>query len=175
MLWGEARRENMVAARCVGMSIEFSLPILAKVVRRNMRATVRLTTPLFPGYLFVRPRDDDQWHDAKKAPGVRRYLRIGDYFATVPHEAIVAVRGQEVDMLRRARGVAALSAGRPREPNQFQIGDRVRLGESAGALAGIYGRLAEADERDRLRIFIQAFGGEVPMEVAADALESAGV
>jgi transcriptional antiterminator RfaH len=116
-------------------------------------------TPLpFPGYLFV--LIELQWHTARWAPGVVRFVLNGGMPAAVPDGVIASLRRREVD------GLIEL----PR-PARFRTGDPVRV--TAGPLAGQLGLFQGMKPKERVEVLLAILGGEQRVTLAADAVEPA--
>ena len=117
----------------------------------------------------------------KATPGVRRFMRgssvdeaadgSGERLALLPDSVIYAIRDQEQAALARAIPLERQMRGRTRAPLVIKPGDQVRLTEEAGPFAGLYARLIDTDEGQRIKLAVDLFGRETTMTVAADAVE----
>lgn len=113
--------------------------------RRSLR-----TTPLFPGYLFI--RIEGIWRCLLGTFGVIDLIRSGNMPATV--------RPWEIEQMRRQEnrdGVIVLPLSR------YQHGDRLRV--TRGPLVDRIGTYAGLSARDRVRVLFSMFDREVPIEL----------
>lgn len=150
-----SRHEHLVDQALQQKQIVSYLP-KRKVVRTWQGHRRAVEVPLFPGYLFVRPRAEQY--------GGMRYIRgscglvmsAGCTPARLPEEDVLAVRtlidsGVALDV------DAALVAGQ-----------RVKI--IAGPLIGLEGQLIRFKNREVLVINVDLVGSSVRVEVAADAI-----
>jgi len=116
--------------------------------------------PLFPRYLFLRPRDVGQsLAPARSTVGVSGIVRFGLDYAVVSPSVIA-------DLLRRAdpqSGLHTLKPGRP-----FNSGDPVSL--IAGPFGGLDGIFEQQAGHERVVILLRLLGREVAVCVPGECL-----
>ena len=150
-----SRHEKRVAEQLRAKSIESFLPIhrCRHKWRNGISADVEL--PLFPGYLFARPRIGER-SVLLQLPGI-----VG-FAVSTAHPT--AVPDDEIDALRKVMG--SLGA----EPHPFlNVGDRVRI--IAGPLAGLEGILTRRKQELRLVLSIQIIMRSIAVEVSERDIE----
>ncbi|HWX54288.1 MAG TPA: UpxY family transcription antiterminator [Verrucomicrobiae bacterium] len=103
------RHEKRVAEHLAGRAVEFFLPQYETVSRRKDRR-VRLSLPLFPGYLFVRILLEERLR-VLEAPGVVRLVGSNGHPAELPEEDLEKLRNGLSGSLR-AEPHPFLAAGR---------------------------------------------------------------
>jgi transcription antitermination factor NusG len=132
-------QEKRVAAELGAREVEHFLP-LYNSVRRWKDRRVRLTLPLFPGYLFVRLALQDRLR-VLQIPAVVRLIGFGG----LP----TALRDEEVQMLRAGIGSESHAGPHP----FLTVGRRVRI--VSGPLAGFKGILRRKQNNFRLIVSIE--------------------
>lgn len=128
-------------------------------VRERVGAKWR-TTPLFPGYFFV--RIVDQWRVLNRTVGVMRVVQFGPEPARCPDEVIG-------ELLARADrdGIIRLSARRP--PRRiFTPGAAVAIAD--GPLRGLEAIHTGMSAHDREIVLLTMLGASRPIEIAAGLL-----
>lgn len=70
-------------------------------VKKTARGKVRFLEALFPGYLFVFSPIEDTRRLMDSVPGVRRVVRVGDRYATVPGSVIAGLKDRFPDGIFR--------------------------------------------------------------------------
>ncbi len=117
-----------------------------------------VTRRVFPGYVMVEMvLDDDTWTLVRTTPGVTGFVESGG--------KPVPLSPEEVEELERS---IVESKVRPRIA--FSPGDTVRVLE--GAFADFNGKVESVDpERSKVKILINIFGRETPVELEVDQVE----
>ena len=112
---------------------------------------------LFPGYILVRCRlDDDSWYVIRNTPGVTGFLGSGKKPMKLTRKEIETFL--PVDDEQVAPTVAAQPV------RNFEEGDLVRVRD--GALAEFSGHIIEInDEQEKVRVSVDIFGRETPVEL----------
>lgn len=127
---------------------------------KNGRRTVS-ERKFFPGYVLVEMEmSDDSWHLVKSTPRVSGFIG-GTANRPVP------ISQKEVDAI-----LAKVQVGgeKPRPRIEFEVGQQVRINE--GPFADFNGSVAEVDyERNKLRVAVQIFGRETPVELEFSQVE----
>ena len=114
---------------------------------------------VFPGYLLVRMRlDDDSWYVVRNTPGVTGFVgERRQAHAAVPqgsrgHPRRGEARGRRRPRRRCARGWSTRWAS--------------RCGSSPGPFADFNGAISEIDvDRSKLKVLVNIFGRETPVEL----------
>ena len=151
------RHEKSVAEQLTGRGVEFYLPLYETVSRWKDRR-VRLSLPLFPGYVFVRIPLCERLH-VLGVPSVVRLVGFNGRPAPLPEEEIESLRN----------GLSALRA----EPYPFlKAGRHVRIVQ--GPLQGLEGVLLRRKGRYRLVISLDLIQRSICVDVDADSLRPAG-
>src|SRR5712692_2752675 len=151
------RHEKSVAEQLTGRGVEFYLPLYETVSRWKDRR-VRLSLPLFPGYVFVRIPLCERLR-VLGVPSVVRLVGFNGRPAPLPEEEIESLRN----------GLSTLRA----EPHPFlKAGRRVRIVQ--GPLQGLEGVLLRRKGRYRLVISLDLIQRSICVDVDADSLQPAG-
>jgi transcription antitermination factor NusG len=121
-----------------------------RVVRRWTDRKAVVDLPLFPGYVFVRPRED-QYEDMRYIRGSCGLILTGTKPAAMPENDLEAVK-------------LLVGSGAPRAVNTKLIpGQRVEV--IAGPFIGIRGELIRSKSQERLVINAFLLGSSVSVEV----------
>lgn len=152
-----ARHEKRVAEQLEKKAIECYLPLYQTSSRWKDRR-VRLSLPLFPGYVFVRIPLGERL-GVLTIPSVVRLVGFKGQPAPLPEEEIESLRN----------GLSALRA----EPYPFlKAGRRVRIVQ--GPLEGLEGVFLRRKGRYRLVISLDLIQRSICVDVDADSLQPAG-
>lgn len=118
---------------------------------------------MFPGFIFYRVREG--WKRLSSTRGISRLFLTGvdaDARPTRVHE-------REIDALREREDEDGFVTLQP----LFESGDRVRVTDGGGSLAGLEGTVQLASARERCRVLVEMLGQKVAFELDARALEPA--
>jgi transcription antitermination factor NusG len=127
---------------------------LYESMRRWKDRKIRLSLPLFPGYVFVRGATERRL-PVLTTPGVHMIISRGEQIATIPDEEIEAIR-------RTVEGDLRV------EPHPFlRCGERVRV--IRGSLEGVEGILTRKKNLYRLVLSVEMLAQSVSVEI--DALD----
>ncbi|ASP17184.1 transcription termination/antitermination protein NusG [Neisseria sp. 23W00296] len=136
------------------------VPVEEVVDIKNGRKTVS-ERKFFPGYVLVEMEmTDDSWHLVKSTPRVSGFVG-GSGNRPLP------ISQREVDAI-----MAQVQTGgeKPKPRVEFEIGQQVRVNE--GPFADFNGIVEEVNyERNRLRVSVQIFGRETPVELEFGQVE----
>jgi transcriptional antiterminator RfaH len=149
----QPQRERL-ALHCLALEgFEVYLPRLRQMRRQGARK-VESSSPLFPGYLFV--RIVLQWRKAHWGPGVIGLIMDGGQPARVPVGVLDEIRAREV------RGLVVL-------PSKLKPGDSVRIvhGVLAGRLALFDGMAAH----ERVMVLLSLLGGARRLTLPREDIE----
>jgi transcriptional antiterminator NusG len=113
---------------------------------------------VFPGYLLVRMElSDDSWYVVRNTPGVTGFVGSG----TKP----IPLSEREVDKILKRKG----EAEKPRPKAEWQTNDPVRV--TTGPFANFQGVISEVDdERQKVKVLVNIFGRETPVELSYDQI-----
>ena len=150
-----SRHEGAVECDLQARRITAYLP-RRNVVRRLNDRKVVVQMPLFPGYVFIRPRED-QYEGIRCVRGSCGLVLVGCKAAAMPERDLDAVRILE-------RSGAALVVNPRLIPGQ-------RVEVRAGPLMGIRGELVRIKSRERLVINARLLSSSVSVEVDSDNVE----
>jgi transcriptional antiterminator NusG len=128
---------------------------------RRGRRQVR-TRKVFPGYVILEAEmADDLRHLVRNTPGVTGFVG--------PDRQPVALHPEEIQNILRQVGEEAES--RVRAP--WEVGDAVRV--LAPPFEDFQGKIQEVNlTREKLKVLIELFGRETPVEVGFDDVEKVG-
>lgn len=144
-----SRHEHQVASQLESKGLESLLPCYERLSRWSDRVR-RVRTPLFPGYVFVHIRADEQV----------RVLQTSGVVHLVAHAGRPAVlTDSEVERLR-----SCMQRPEMLEPHPFlALGQRVRV--RFGPFAGLEGFLVRRMNGDRLVISVQQIMRSVSIDL----------
>jgi transcription antitermination factor NusG len=144
-----ANHEKRVADQFVSRRVEHFLPQYESV-RRWKDRKVRLTLPLFPGYLFVHLASQERLR-VLQVPGVVRLVGFSGSPTPMPEEELLRIR-------------EFLGQGCRAEPHPYlQLGRRARV--VRGPLAGMEGIVLRRKKRSRLVISFDLIQRSMTIEI----------
>ena len=149
----EARTQSMNMEERI---FEIVIPLEDVVDFKNGKKVV-VQKKVFPGYLLVRMRlDDDSWFVVRNTPGVTGFVGAGNKPTPLPRrdvEGFLAVKDEGEEPGRK---------GRPRL--EYEMGETVRVKE--GPFADFQGEIVEINEDQlKLKVLVNIFGRETPVEL----------
>ncbi|MBN3859750.1 transcription termination/antitermination protein NusG [Neisseriaceae bacterium PsAf] len=109
----------------------------------------------FPGYILVQMEmSDETWHLVKSTP------KITGFIGGTSHRPL-PITQKEVD---RILNQVQSGVEKPKPKVEFEVGERVRVTE--GPFADFNGVVEEVNyERNKLKVSVQIFGRETPVEL----------
>ncbi len=118
---------------------------------------VTVKKKVFPGYLLVRCRlDDDAWYVVRNTPGVTGFVGSGSKPTPLSRKEVESILGVTPDSTGPER------KARPRFG--FDVGEQVRV--TAGPFADFNGAISEIDmDKSKLKVLVNIFGRETPVEL----------
>lgn len=155
-------RQNL-EARTSSMNMEhriYEVVIpMEDVVEFKAGKKVVVQKKMFPGYLLVRCRlDDDSWYVIRNTPGVTGFVGAGNKPSPLPRrdvETFLAVKTEEEQ---------AQAPKRQRPRLAYEINETVRVKE--GPFADFSGEIVEINEDQlKLKVLVDIFGRETPVEL----------
>jgi len=133
------RGEELASKHLANQGFVVYLPMCPRTVRRRDRHITEIS-PMFPGYLFVRPATAEQSISSiRSTVGVQKLVRFGTEFAQAAETLILDIKTMEA----RLRG--------GRAPSPFKAGDEVEITE--GPFAGITAKVFACAESRVLLLF----------------------
>ena len=139
---------------------EILVPVEEVVDIKNGRRTVS-ERKFFPGYVLVEMEmSDDSWHLVKSTP------RVSGFVGGVANHPL-PISQKEVETIMAQ---VQVDGEKPKPRVSFEIGQRVRVNE--GPFADFNGIVEEVNyERNKLRVSVQIFGRETPVELEFGQVE----
>ncbi|MCW3481730.1 transcription termination/antitermination protein NusG [Neisseriaceae bacterium JH1-16] len=130
------------------------VPVEEVVDIKNGRRSIT-ERKFFPGYVLVEMEmTDDTWHLVKSTPKVTGFVG-----GTANRPAPISVKEVEAIMQQMQEGVE-----KPKPKVLFEVGERVRVTE--GPFTDFNGSVDEVNyERNKLRVSVQIFGRDTPVEL----------
>jgi len=149
----EARTQSMNMEEKI---YEIVIPMEDVVEFKNGKKVV-VSKKVFPGYLLVRLRlDDDSWFVVRNTPGVTGFVGAGNTPTPLPRRDVESFLTVKADGEEQAR------KGRPRL--EYTVGETVRVKE--GPFADFQGEIDEINEDQlKLKVLVNIFGRETPVEL----------
>ena len=155
VLYARHQHERKVASILSGKGFQTFLPMY-DAVHRWVDRNKRVSSPLFPGYVFF-VDEADRRLQVLATPGVHTILMTGVAPALIPNEEMAAIR-RAIDSPFRV------------EPHEFLgNGDLVRI--MGGPLAGLEGIVSRKKDLYRLVLSIKMLGRSAAVEIDSAALE----
>lgn len=154
-------RQNL-EARTSSMNMEhriYEVVIpMEDVVEYKQGKKVVVQKKMFPGYLLVRCRlDDDSWYVIRNTPGVTGFVGAGNKPSPLPRrdvETFLAVKADDDEQAPKRQ--------RPRLA--YDLNETVRVKE--GPFADFSGEIVEINEDQlKLKVLVDIFGRETPVEL----------
>ncbi|WP_308185153.1 transcription termination/antitermination protein NusG [Neisseria polysaccharea] len=136
------------------------VPVEKVVDIRNGRKTIS-ERKSYPGYVLVEMKmTDDSWHLVKSTPRVSGFIG-GRANRPTP----ISQREAEIILQQVQTGIE-----KPKPKVEFEVGQQVRVNE--GPFADFNGVVEEVNyERNKLRVSVQIFGRETPVELEFSQVE----
>lgn len=155
-LYTRHRHEKSVAELLNGKGMVAFLP-LYDAVRRWKDRLKHLCLPLFPNYVFVYSRSQNDRGAILSTPGIYDIVRIAGVPAPIPNEEIEAIQ-------------RVVEQGLKAEPHPFlKSGDRVRV--KSGLLKDVDGILVRKKGFYRLVLSVELLARSISVEVEAADVE----
>ena len=136
------------------------VPVEKVVDIRNGRKTIS-ERKSYPGYVLVEMEmTDDSWYLVKSTPRVSGFIG-----GTANKPMPISQREAEIILQQVQTG-----AEKPKPKIEFEVGQQIRVNE--GPFADFNGVVDEVNyERNKLRVSVQIFGRETPVELAFGQVE----
>lgn len=136
------------------------VPVEEVVDIKNGRKTIS-ERKFFPGYVLIEMEmTDDSWHLVKSTPRVSGFIG-----GTANRPMPISQREVDAILQQVQSGVE-----KPKPKVEFEVGQQVRVNE--GPFAEFNGVVEEVNyERNKLRVTVQIFGRETPVELEFNQVE----
>ena len=136
------------------------VPVEEVVDIKNGRKTIS-ERKFYPGYVLVEMEmTDDSWHLVKSTPR-------GNGFVGGSGNRPIPISQKDADAILQQ---AKTGVEKPKPKVEFEVGQQVRVNE--GPFADFNGIVDEVNyERNRLRVSVQIFGRETPVELEFGQVE----
>jgi transcriptional antiterminator NusG len=161
----EKKVKSNLEARTSSMNMEekiFEIVIpMEDVVEFKGGRKVTVQKKVFPGYLLVRCRmDDDSWYVIRNTPGVTGFVgqgRLG--------QKPTPLSRREVETFLAAKGDGEPGVPTRSKPKlEYEVGENVRVKE--GPFADFTGTIAEINaDHMKMKVIVNIFGRETPVEM----------
>lgn len=153
-----AGKESKVTRAFVQRGVSFYFPIVRS--RRTMKGYTRwIISPLFTGIIFI--PDVQAGLGGVMVDGVDGYVKMGDYYPSLPPA--------EIDRVREIEKLLNIPVSRQRR--LFREGQKIRVIEGPFAeFAGVVDRL---DSDGRLKVLMDIFGRMTPVALDEGQIEPA--
>jgi transcription antitermination factor NusG len=161
VIYASSRQEKKVAILLQKMGVEFYLPLI-KHLRVWSDRKKWIESPLFNGYLFVRPKNLQR--DLILAlPGVVKFLRYNGQDASLNNSEVETMR----NLIARGYEIADLEGN-----EQFKVGEKVKI--VAGPMKNYEGEiLMQAGDRFAF-IVLENFGRAVKVKLPKQVIRKIG-
>ena len=160
----EKKVKQNLEARTASMNMdgrihEVVIP-MEDVVEFRQGKKVVVQKKMFPGYLLVRCRlDDDSWFVIRNTPGVTGFVGQGSKPSPLPRH--------EVETFLQVKDEGAEAAAGPKKTRTrklYEMGETVRVKE--GPFADFSGEVIELNEDQlKVKVLVNIFGRETPVEL----------
>ena len=142
---------------------EILVPLEEVTDIRNGRKVVT-ERKFFPGYVLVEMEmTDSSWHLVKSTP------RVNGFIGGTAHRPLPITQHEVEAIMKQVPGEDG-GVRKPRPRVMFTIGQQIRVNE--GPFADFNGVVEHVDyERNKLRVTVQIFGRETPVELEFNQVE----
>ncbi|HFC8517885.1 TPA: transcription termination/antitermination protein NusG [Neisseria weaveri] len=136
------------------------VPVEEVVEIKNGRKTIS-ERKFYPGYVLVEMEmTDDSWHLVKSTP------RVSGFIGGTSNRPMPISQREVEGILQQVK----VGVEKPKPKIEFEIGQQVRVNE--GPFADFNGIVDEVNyERNKLRVSVQIFGRETPVELEFNQVE----
>ena len=161
----EKKVKQNLEARTASMNMdgrihEVVIP-MEDVVEFRQGKKVVVQKKMFPGYLLVRCRlDDDSWFVIRNTPGVTGFVGQGSKPSPLPRREVETFLQVKTD----GEDAAAAGPKKTRTRKLYEMGETVRVKE--GPFADFSGEVIEINEDQlKVKVLVNIFGRETPVEL----------
>ncbi|AXK38582.1 transcription termination/antitermination protein NusG [Crenobacter cavernae] len=156
----KALRERIDRSDVPDLFGQILVPVEEVVDIKNGRRSIT-ERKFFPGYVLVEMEmTDESWHLVKSTPKVTGFIG-----GTANRPAPISAKEVEAIMQQMQEGTE-----KPRPKVLFEVGEKVRVND--GPFTDFNGVVDEVNyERNKLRVAVQIFGRETPVELEFGQVE----
>ncbi|MDO4248720.1 MAG: transcription termination/antitermination protein NusG [Neisseria sp.] len=149
-------KERIIREEMADYFGQILVPVEEVVDIKNGRKTVS-ERKFFPGYVLVEMEmTDESWHLVKSTP------RVSGFIGGTANRPLPISQSEVDAIMTQVAGSGAEKKPKPRV--EFEVGQQVRVNE--GPFADFNGLVDAVDyERNKLRVSVQIFGRETPVEL----------
>lgn len=157
----EKKVKDNLATRISSMHMEDSIYEVVIPTEKRMRfkggRKVEVEEKMFPGYLLVRMKmDDNSWHAVRNTPGVTSFVTMGNNVKPSP------LSKREVERFLGLKEKAAKAAIRFRPA--WKIGETIRV--TAGPFADFNGVVEDINvDQEKVKVLVEIFGRDTAVEL----------
>jgi len=158
VLYVKSRHEKKVNFLLKESKLESFVPTVTTIRQWSDRKK-KIQKPLFPSYVFVNIKSKQEFYSALTIQGVFKYLRFGDYIATVKEQDISIMKG-----LLKLNGISDVST------NNYlpAIGERMKI--NSGQLSGLRCQVVKTKNSNRVFVRIDSLGQNIIASIPANFL-----
>ncbi|WP_336802455.1 transcription termination/antitermination protein NusG [Kaistia sp. MMO-174] len=154
------------------------LPKLRReIIHHRTKKKYTRAFPLFTGYAFVQIASDDRWPALRDCDAVGSVLSLNGRPWAVSSDLVTDLRAAEANMIfddtREARIKRRQEGRTHRETTAMRFPAGLKVQALRGPFAGYHGMVENVTGRGLVRVMMQLFGGEAPVEVPVDWLDAA--
>jgi transcriptional antiterminator RfaH len=180
ILTTEPARELTAAANLVARRYEAFCPSVYRMRPVKCRGVAlkdangrhvrkKVTSPMFPGYIFVNERSAvGRFEKIEQVNGVRRFIRLGEAFATLPDALMQAVQNEEE---RQMAAFEESTKAKSELPIPFVEDGPARI--EGGPYDDFVGKMVRLNRNGRLQMLLNLFGRETKVAVDASQVRAA--
>lgn len=157
----EKKVKDNLATRISSMHMEDSIYEVVIPTEKRMKfkggRKVEVEEKMFPGYLLVRMKmDDNSWHAVRNTPGVTSFVTMGNNVKPSP------LSKREVERFLGLKEKAAKAAIRFRPA--WKIGETIRV--TAGPFADFNGVVEDINvDQEKVKVLVEIFGRDTAVEL----------
>jgi transcriptional antiterminator RfaH len=176
ILCTEPRREGTAMGHLIGRGMRAFMPTELHTRNAGRRVT-KVALPMFPGYLFVRIAiRAGLFMRVETVPGIMRFLRVGERYATVDEVAIDELRfhmlcGLDTRPECTEKELAKSDREKLRKPFVPMVKQQAKL--VTGPFGGLVATITSVDPKGRISLLLDLFGRETKINVDADEIAAA--
>lgn len=154
----KALKEKISREGMEGYFGDILVPVEEVVDVKNGKKTVS-ERKFFPGYVLIEMEMvDESWHLVKSTP------RVNGFIGGTGNRPLPITAKEVASIMAQVGGGALQGEKKPRPRVEFEVGQQVRVSE--GPFADFGGLVDAVDyERNKLRVAVQIFGRETPVEL----------
>jgi transcriptional antiterminator RfaH len=150
------KSEKKIHHELLKKGVEAYLPIVSKVVKWSDRKK-KISTPLFPNYVFLRPTNAFEKELVYRTQGVVRFISCKGKPETISDA--------EIDLIKKA---LAVCESPEKLCDQFLVGDEVQI--ISGHFKGQSGLLLRKNGANKVAIYLSGIKQSIVLEIALNEL-----